>query len=91
MQAYLYFSLSCRLHLCSVRSIPGFGDISAKFGMVWRFLPMADPLVDVMVSRDLDSRYCSKMDPLTAGMVWRFLPMADPLVDVMVSRHLDSR
>jgi len=74
-----------------VRSIPGFGDISAKFGMVWRFLPMADPLVDVMVSRDLDSRYFPIADPLTAGTVWRFLLLADPLVDVMVSRDLDSR
>ncbi len=27
-------------------------------GTVWRLLPMVDPLVDVMVSRDLDSRYC---------------------------------
>ena len=74
-----------------MRSIPGFGDISAKFGMVWRFLPMADPLVDVMVSRDLDSRYCPRVDPLTAGTAWRFLPMADLLVEVMVSRDLDSR
>ncbi len=72
-----------------MRSIPGSGDISAKFGMVWRFLPMADPLVDVMVSRDLDSRYCTT--GWTAGTVWYFLPMADPLVDVMVSRDLDSR
>jgi hypothetical protein len=52
---------------------------------------MADPLVVVMVSRDLDSRYCPRVDPLTEGTVWRFLPMMDPLVDVMVSRDLDSR
>jgi hypothetical protein len=45
-----------RLHVCSVKNITGFGDISSKFGMVWRFLPMADPFVDVMISRDLDSR-----------------------------------
>jgi hypothetical protein len=42
--------------VCSVKNITGFGDISSKFGMVWRFLPMADPFVDVMISRDLDSR-----------------------------------
>jgi hypothetical protein len=59
--------------------------------MVWHFLPMADPLVDVMVSRDLDSRYCPKVDPLKAGTVWHFLPMTDPLFDVMFSRDLDSR
>ncbi len=41
---------------------------------------MADPLIDVMVSRDLDSRYWPRVDPLTAGMVWRFLSLADPLV-----------
>ncbi len=58
-------------------------------GMVWYFLPRVDPLVDVMVSRDLDSRYCPRVDPLTAGMV--SLPMADPLVDIMVSMDLDSR
>jgi hypothetical protein len=52
---------------------------------------MADPLVDVMVSRDLDSRYSPIADPLTAGMVWFVLPMKDPLADVMVSRDLDSR
>jgi hypothetical protein len=54
-------------------------------------LSLEDPLVDVMVSRDLDSRYCPKVDPLTAGTVWHFLPMTDPLVDVMVFRDLDSR
>jgi hypothetical protein len=52
---------------------------------------MVDPLVDVMVSRDLDSKYCPKVDPLIAAMVCYFLPMADPLFDVMVSRDLDSR
>ena len=46
-----------RMDLCSVLNIPPYGNISGKFGMVWRFLPMADPFVDFMVSRDLDSRY----------------------------------
>jgi hypothetical protein len=45
-----------RFHICSVTNLPGFDDLPAKFGMLWRFLPMADPWVDVMVSRDLDSR-----------------------------------
>jgi len=56
-------ALSCtsnRLDLCSVKSLPKYGDISAKFGMVWRFLPMADPYVDIMVSRDLDSRFSAR-------------------------------
>ena len=45
------------MDLCSVLSILPYGNISGRFGMVWRFLPMADPFVDFMVSRDLDSRY----------------------------------
>ncbi len=31
------------------------GDIRDTFGMIWRFAPMADPLVDEWHSRDLDS------------------------------------
>ncbi|XP_023348814.1 uncharacterized protein LOC111717550, partial [Eurytemora carolleeae] len=53
-------TLSCdtnRMDVCSVKSLGPYGDISGKFGMVWRFLPMADPFVDFMVSRDLDSRF----------------------------------
>jgi len=56
-------ALSCTsqsFDLCSVRSLPRYGDISSMFGMVWRFLPMADPYVDIMVSRDLDSRLSSR-------------------------------
>ena len=46
--------------LCPVNSLPQFGDLSSVFGMTWRFLPISDPTVDIMVSRDLDSRYlCS--------------------------------
>ena len=61
---FFYWIMSlCRFQLCSVRNLPGFGDISAKFGMVWRFLPVADPLVDVMISRDLDSRYGLALPP----------------------------
>ena len=45
-----------RLDTCPVDSLPRYGDLSKIFGMVWRFLPLLDPQVDVMVSRDLDSR-----------------------------------
>ena len=38
----------------------GEGELGAVFGMVWRFLPLLDPRVDVMVSRDLDSRLGSR-------------------------------
>ena len=31
------------------------GDVSKVFAMNWRFLPMLDPQVSHMVSRDLDS------------------------------------
>ena len=37
-------------------SLPRYGDLSKIFGMVWRFLPLLDPLVDAVASRDLDSR-----------------------------------
>ena len=45
------------LNLCSVRSLTGYGEVSSVLGTVWRFLPMADPAVDVVIVRDLDSRY----------------------------------
>lgn len=32
------------------------GDISDSPGTLWRFAPMADPLVEEWHSRDLDSR-----------------------------------
>ena len=45
-----------RLDLCPVEHVAVFGDLSSMFGVMWRFLPLADPTVDVLVSRDLDSR-----------------------------------
>ena len=44
------------LDTCPVDSLPRYGDLSKVFGMVWRFLPLLDPLVDAVASRDLDSR-----------------------------------
>ena len=40
-----------------MNNAPVVGDISRVMGMTWRFLPLTDPAVDIMVSRDLDSRY----------------------------------
>ena len=54
------------LHLCPVHNIPHIGDVSRVMGMTWRFLPLADPSVDIMVSRDLDSR-CFLPDKLPAN------------------------
>ena len=34
--------------------------MSTEFGMLWRFAPMADPLVGEWHSRDLDSRVTSR-------------------------------
>ena len=51
------------LHLCPVHNVPHIGDVSRVMGMTWRFLPLADPSVDIMVSRDLDSR-CVLLDKL---------------------------
>ena len=48
-----------RLEFCDVRSLvlPFFPDlnISITNGMTWRFIPMADPSVKIMCSRDLDT------------------------------------
>ena len=41
-------------------SLPDLGDLSSLFGMLWRFLPVLDPSVDLMVSRDLDSRLTTR-------------------------------
>jgi hypothetical protein len=46
-----------RLHLCSASNMPTYPNISTTIGTIWRFLPMADPLVNVVIVRDLDSRY----------------------------------
>ena len=43
------------MDLCNVRRLPILSDISEIFPMIWRFLPMLDLQVDVMMSRDLDS------------------------------------
>ena len=43
------------IDLCYVKELPGLGDISKVFAMNWRFMPMLDPQVTHMVSRDLDS------------------------------------
>ena len=43
------------IDLCYVQSIPALGNVSQVFPMNWRFLPMLDPQVSHMVSRDLDS------------------------------------
>ena len=37
-------------------SISDLPDLPSVFGMLWRFIPVLDPSVSVMVSRDLDSR-----------------------------------
>jgi len=51
--------LFCRetnFDLCDVNEIEQYPELSKKFGMVWRFAPMADPLVSEWHCRDLDSR-----------------------------------
>ena len=45
---------------CPVDALVGFGDLSSIFGMLWRFIPMTDPTVSVMASRDLDSLLTSR-------------------------------
>ena len=45
-----------RFDTCPVDNLSDFGELSSVFGMIWRFLPILDPTVDIMGSRDLDSR-----------------------------------
>ena len=50
--------LACQysfLDLCRVD--PEMGDV---FPMLWRFFPTLDPGVDVVMSRDLDSRFTAR-------------------------------
>jgi len=36
------------------------GDMRKMHAMTWRFLPLGDPMVDIFISRDLDSRVSSR-------------------------------
>ncbi|CAB4066024.1 unnamed protein product [Lepeophtheirus salmonis] len=56
--------------LCNIRHLPGkLADESLRmFGMLWRFLPVIDPHVDLLLSRDLDSRFSNR--ELTAVQEW---------------------
>ena len=54
------------------------GDISSLFGMLWRFIPVLDPMVDLMVSRDLDSRLTAREQAaveewLTTGLAFHVM------------------
>jgi len=44
------------MDLCLMPNIPVLGDSTDVVGQFWRFFPMMDPLVDVFVSRDADSK-----------------------------------
>ena len=51
-------SLKCKynfIDFCDVSRLPGLGSVLSVYGMIWRFLVLGDPLVDVFVVRDLDS------------------------------------
>ena len=43
------------LDLCNVKKLPVMDDVREIFPMIWRFLPMLDLQVDILMSRDLDS------------------------------------
>ena len=60
-----------QLDLCNVRSLPGnpVEDASRMFAMNWRFFPTLDPQVDILLSRDLDSRISQReVDAVTEWM-----------------------
>lgn len=45
-----------QVDFCNANALMELGDIAAYVpGKIWRFLPIGDPSVDVMLSRDLDS------------------------------------
>ncbi|XP_059082699.1 uncharacterized protein LOC131880175 isoform X2 [Tigriopus californicus] len=54
------FCQSNILDLCNVRHIEGYPDLEKQFGMLWRFLPLADQNVIELHSRDLDSRISAR-------------------------------
>ncbi|KAF4531550.1 hypothetical protein B566_EDAN015514, partial [Ephemera danica] len=56
------------LETCFVGELPGYGNLTGIHPMVWRFLPMSDPLVDVALSRDLDSNLSER--ELAAVQEW---------------------
>ena len=61
-----------QLDLCNVRSLPGtpVEDASNMFAMNWRFFPTLDPQVDILLSRDLDSRISQReVDAVTEWLV----------------------
>jgi len=64
-----------------------FGDISSSFGMLWRFAPMADPLVTEWHSRDLDSVISEREAAAVAD--WRDNSLA--LYHVMPMSCLEKR
>ena len=64
--------LYCRepkLDLCDVNGLEQFPNLPMKFGMVWRFAPMADPLVEEWHCRDLDSNVTQR--ELAAVLDWQ--------------------
>merc|ERR1719477_412850 len=63
-----------RLELCPVNNAPVVGDVSRVMGMTWRFLPMTDPAVDILVSRDLDSRLTGRERSAVAEWLSTSLP-----------------
>ncbi|XP_043200505.1 uncharacterized protein LOC122369664 [Amphibalanus amphitrite] len=57
-QRELVCDVQCRydnVDFCDVHDLPGLGDLSKKFGMIWRFMPLADDTVERFIVRDLDS------------------------------------
>ena len=55
--------LACKhqnLDICNAEQNPKFGNASVIYPLIWRFLPVLDPMVDVTLVRDLDSRITTR-------------------------------
>ena len=56
-------NLACEHHnldLCNAEQNPKFGNSSVIYPLIWRFLPVLDPMVDIVLVRDLDSRISTR-------------------------------
>ncbi len=74
--------LACRhskLDLCDVERNPKYHNASILYPLVWRFLPLVDPQVSLLLSRDLDSEITAR----EAAALREFLDHPEAKVHVM--------
>ena len=68
-QGCVHSSLVCEnpnIDICDAEDNPMFGNMTHFFPLNWRFLPIVDPQVDILLVRDLDS-HISKREVMAVG------------------------